>query len=131
MNTEEIDALKPSNKLDKLIATEVMSWEFVDVTPHAEHRTVGESLGYWYRGADGILRVVSSFRTDEISFSPSTDIAAAWEVVERFKNNITLSFDLGKWAVHVFDGDDNVIGESEADTAPLAICRAAFKAVVK
>jgi len=60
----------------------------------------------------------------------STDIAAAWEVVEKFtKDKIDVNVQ------YLFEGEcDNgvdwncLIGESmlEADTAPLAICRAAL-----
>lgn len=62
----------------------------------------------------------------------STDIAAAWQVVERMKP-------LGIWLVDLQDyykaaflnSDDDVVGgEVSAETAPLAICRAALKAVV-
>lgn len=62
----------------------------------------------------------------------STDIAAAWEVVEKFKEN---------WVVEVgvnggfywcdMDNYKGVLGfhSARADSAPLAICRAALLAV--
>ncbi len=61
----------------------------------------------------------------------STDIAAAWEVVEklnRSKRRVALCFtrSLG-WSVILPGPDDS----THSDTAPLAICRAALKAVTK
>lgn len=62
----------------------------------------------------------------------STNIAAAWQVVERMKP-------LGVWLVDLQDyykaaflnSDDDVVGgEASAETAPLAICCAALKAQV-
>ena len=66
----------------------------------------------------------------------STQIADAWLVVEKFENpkralmlgRHTLS---GKrrWVVDIFHGDKRCPHRGIADTAPLAICLAALKAV--
>jgi hypothetical protein len=77
------------------------------------------------------------------TWSPSTSIADAWEVVEkipgRYWEFVRLKFDDGfvKWIVRDANddgqggGDDGQGGDIEAGapTAPLAICRAALKAV--
>lgn len=56
----------------------------------------------------------------------STDIAAAWQVVERMRNpDFRLNKD-GDWGCS-FGGELRFVGL--APTAPLAICRAALKAV--
>lgn len=63
-------------------------------------------------------------------FSPSTRIADAWEVVEKMR--------AGGWHAHIEGNSDNwraLFDDghfekwSDADAAPLAICRAALKAV--
>jgi hypothetical protein len=67
-------------------------------------------------------------------FFPSSDIAAAWQVVEKFKGQVTIQgplsvgFNEGEdypnyWTVGFTDRAwDDINGE--ADTLPLAICRA-------
>lgn len=71
----------------------------------------------------------------------STDIAAAWQVVEHMKAQLwacTLtqldmneigrkSFRMDTWICRLTGFDDEV--EARADTAPLAICRAALEAL--
>ena len=68
----------------------------------------------------------------------STDIAAAWEVVEKLRNDgrflqlDSLGFDGEQWrcffALTEIE-EEKFPWVGEADTAPLAICRAALKAV--
>ena len=65
-------------------------------------------------------------------FSPSTDIAAAWQVVEKIDEHFMLERYIGaiggviEWVCTIDVGD---IKTGIASTAPLAICRAALKAV--
>lgn len=66
--------------------------------------------------------------------SYSTDIAAAWEVMEKLREQwaVELHGRDQAWAVLIEDGDEvsaHFIATEEADTAPLAICLAALKAV--
>ena len=58
----------------------------------------------------------------------STDIAAAWEVVERFKDWDWKLYSHGEGESFVIYKDGTHY-EATAPTAPLAICRAALKAV--
>ena len=60
-------------------------------------------------------------------FTPSTSIAAAWEVVEKSNARFEMFNNPIKhiWAVK-FEGQDEWV---TADSAPLAICLAALKAV--
>lgn len=62
----------------------------------------------------------------------STDIAAAWEVVSHLESDFAI--DLGNnrngWTVKIFSRKVAAIFNSNADTAQLAICRAALLAKV-
>lgn len=56
----------------------------------------------------------------------STEIAAAWQVIEKFENHCMLNNVHGIWECYF---PDNVKGEGE--TAPLAICRAALLSLME
>ena len=69
----------------------------------------------------------------------STDIAAAWQVVEKIKNTPYLYPQLRyshSWVFGIWRNNPNTnkdygwLAEVYADTAPLAICRAALLAVI-
>jgi len=110
MTPEDIDNLQAGRELDALVVTEIMGYEGC-VLAH------GDS-----------------------TFPPySTDIAAAWLVVEKLSalklraqiedsdgKSWTCTFH--KWIGAPFCWDD--VGSSIADTAPLAICRAALRAML-
>lgn len=104
--------MKPGRELDALVARDVMGWEVRG--PHS---------GPWV-----ILRGYPEYPhlTDK-TWRPSTDIADAWEVVEKLAD--------GTRTVHVWKprnyGWGCSIGHShgEAYTAPHAICLAALRAV--
>lgn len=83
-------------------------------------------------------------RCHPLGFVPrySTDISAAWEVVEKFveqdcKCHIYRYGNWNKkdgkrcWQVFLGDNKYNLFPYAEADTAPLAICRAALLAISK
>ena len=57
----------------------------------------------------------------------STDINAAWEIVETMVNGFCLWFVHGKYRVKVLDEMGTGEMLSEADTAPMAICLAFLK----
>lgn len=62
----------------------------------------------------------------------STDIAAAWEVWDILKNKyheLILSWCDDMYDLLVCDSKGHYLFSSEADTAPLAICRCALKAM--
>ena len=61
----------------------------------------------------------------------STDIAAAWEVVEKIREDYEPRIELWDegWEVTILTGTDRGSASGRALTAPLAICRAALKAV--
>ena len=67
MTREEILKMEPGPELDRLVAEKVMGWEEnreFEMDPHGVVK-VGEIIDLW---------------------SPSADIAAAWEVVEALKS---------------------------------------------
>lgn len=95
-------------KLDALIAGNVMGWR--------------DAAGVWIGG-------VTPWATDgdyrrKAEFCPSTDIAVAWEVVEKLQN--TLCFELRRRSDGGFCCWFGEEMRAEASTAPLAICRAAL-----
>lgn len=114
-----IDEMQAGPELDALIATEVMG---LIVHPR--------NTGLWVpQGpADGIAD-----HTPKIigGWLPSTNIAHAMEVVEKMRLQLVPCVDEPHW--FVCEGDCVDHGKSRfgtiADTAPLAICRAALKAV--
>ena len=125
-----IDELPAGPELDALVAEKVMGWYSNELVWCDK----GGSVGYWV--------------SDEVrfregghwpAFHPSTDIKAAWEVVENLKS---LSGIGGWFSIEVPSGDIVRAGfqshlghagewrhRSNATSAPLAICRAALKTV--
>jgi len=117
MTREEILNMPAGREMDALIAKEVMGWVLnpPNVRGHGwlihDHKMIGiNSLPYF-----------------------STDIAAAWEVVEKEEHGFSL------WVSGVRSAPlckaEIIIGDNRygcyANTAPLAICRAALLAVLE
>lgn len=120
------ESREAGRELDALIAEKVMGW------------TV-DPIYRMYTGA-GMRHAVGN--NLDTRFNPSTNIAAAWEVVEKMRERgdwVNLEGDKEGWMVEVwpFTADDSWAGggfygedvKAKADTAPLAICRAALKAL--
>lgn len=124
--------MKAGRELDALIAEKVMGWEAVNDELEIAKREGNPDLvdsqrwhrrKVWFKGNEKMA-------CEECGTLPaySTDIAAAWEVVEKA--------DL--WSLYGSIGDgpyraciqfEDREGLMTADTAPLAICLAALKAV--
>lgn len=126
MTREEIERMEAGRELDALIAEKVMEWE---IHPHQTH---------YINRNDGDTRFIICGE-----FMPSTDIGAAWQVVEKMAElckhgpyepefiEVICYGDktayCGKiWAHH--DGDIPII-DASGNTVPLAVCRAALLAV--
>jgi hypothetical protein len=119
--------LEAGRELDALVAERVMGW-VLTLSPRSIAEADDEE---WWSMPSGLVRHVDYWR-------PSTDIAAAWEVVEKLRD---LGFFLDiSVAVDRFDVDmraDRMPSDwwlregplAEATTAPLAICRAALQAI--
>lgn len=110
MTNDEIDKLEAGSELDKLIAEKVMGWRVVD-DRGSYHAYDGET---WL----GIL-------ADYFPFS--TDIRAAWEVVERIGLSV-LKINDG-WQARRYVGAYDICSSNDV-TAPMAICRAALKSKI-
>jgi ABA sandwich protein len=150
------EPLKAGRELDALIAARVMGWTVYEeyVMGWASH---GGSMMQLYQGP-GLPRADGSLWSVE-AFKPSTDIAAAWEVVGKIREMrraanellaagcidgddtpsgeiydhvafvLELSPDCSQWEVNIYDPPSMYATGIKADTAPLAICLAALRAV--
>lgn len=113
-------------ELDAAVAERVMGW---DVMPWDEYvrrrqRPVVDAVV----GEQGVFRGANGNFRDK--FSPSTDIAAAWLVVEKLKLTVGYAGNAGWYAGPGEDGDwDCWSCLAVAPTAPEAIARAALAAV--
>lgn len=118
-----IDSLLAGRELDALIAEKIFG--FSDIREYAE--------GYFGKGE--VFGLFAKQRIPDFS----TDIAAAWLVVEKLKREMTwyknikpdgfrLDYDIldNVWRVALVCDEEGVTESVEADTPQLAICRAAL-----
>jgi hypothetical protein len=123
-----VDELPAGPELDRLVAEMVMGWQWGKNRIDAGM----DAFGDWREAheVEGPIRNPGGYFVRH--WSPSTDIAHAWEVVERMS-------ELGNPLRHLSDGrsrigyffarfGDSTEGNWPAETAPLAICRAAIVA---
>lgn len=103
--------------LDCLLAEKVMGWRRTGTSDAPAWEVPGLPLR---------TREETSYK----GFSPSTDIRAAWEVVNRLiiegYEDFDLDFDGDIWECSITNYLD-VTGRAEGKTAPLAICLCALK----
>lgn len=106
--------LEVGRELDMRIAEMVMNW-------HAPTRR----CPHWYPKSDDLAMNILGPEVPNYS----TDIAAAWEVVEKLHEDFAFTCEyVGHlYVVQLWSNTKKVI--ASADTVPLAICRAALKAV--
>lgn len=117
--------MNAGRELDALVAEKVMGWTEVRPCPDEDMREYGEDL--WGRPPGGPLNSqnVSAY---------STDIAAAWEVVDNISQRenveaVSLTITVDGTACRVLLRDKNAPVRVYEDTAPRAICLAALAAV--
>jgi len=134
---EQINEMEAGQRVDALIAELVMGWEKRD-EPDAEwflfdnHEKLGDKTIFWEQRHYLRCACASGWFT----FRPSTDIAAAWVVVEKLHklgSSIQLHGVIGA-VTETYCCEfvpKHRYNYSCGDTAPLAICRAALKAVTK
>ena len=117
--------MEPGRDLNARVAVEVMGWKPID----RKAAGWGDGPEVWATGDDS-----EDGSPTRQWFEPSTDIAAAWKVVEK----LGLAFELGWLPTDEGLSWDASFGEKRgseegtttyAATAPLAICLAALKAV--
>jgi hypothetical protein len=146
MTHDEIDRMSAGRELDAAVAVVLFGWEWFAVERHYEPprgREMWRSLRDPKSGYYGVFPVA---RGDEPIWDTygqrppkfSTDIFAAWQVAEKMHEGgdcLNLSYQTG-----CFVGDVRKRGwaayfrmseaYAAADTAPLAICKVALKAVL-
>lgn len=120
-----------SREIDRLVAEKVMGWKLKKRWPDI---LVWENIEGEDRAADEATERYSVFE----GFRPSTDISDAWEVVEKMKIKTAFSIrdvwdenDNPAYLANFssYDGTREIDHTAYAETAPLAICLAALKAV--
>ena len=123
MSAEEIRKLEAGRVLDSIVAMQVMGWKQSPAGNYPWQLAPPEA---------------ESMAPVKLCPNYSTDIAAAWEVVEKVLEDDSLglsiydtqlSFHRRDWIVH-FIREKGMWAGSEAETLPLAICRAALLAVM-
>lgn len=117
-----------NREIDALVATKVMGFKVIggptqDVLVNSPTKLHFLKSDETYLGSEGATV------DDEFKILPhySTDIAAAWEVVERVDDVFVLAGFPG--APIGWSATFSVDFEASADTAPMAICLAALKSV--
>ena len=117
------DSYDAGEELDSLIAEKVMGW-------HKENRPHdwggGDTADFWLT-ADGKTPYPTTRWGQVGYFQPSTDIAAAWQVVEKLRKEWDVGFE--EWAEGWCCTLDNGIVWGQGKTFSHAICLAALKAV--
>lgn len=134
MTPEEIQAMGPK-ELAEMTATHVMGWIIISEREDLERRQTAN-----YVHGRGIIALYGNryiARSDGRSrdWNPGEGISAAWEVVERFKNEGYL-FSLknlvgGKYEFHLTDWSRKCdVFSGQGTTAPEAICKCALLAIL-
>jgi hypothetical protein len=141
---EQILAIGPGKELDALVAVEVMGWSIYHYDKDVEERCffmlVDENFDPVANDVPFTLRN-GERKTEEEAWKDnrpwSTDISAAWEVVEKMKSLnwwSVVSSDLGHpdgdWSALFFWDPNGESFETRAQTAPEAIVKAALLAKV-
>jgi hypothetical protein len=116
---DEIMAMVPGRELDALVAKKVMGWTFSNL------------IKSWYPPN---LRPENNAYGHKLR-NYSTDIAAAWEVVEKMKDYKIYSDIHTASNCYMVDGYSEIFEDEiehvECETAPHAICKAALLAVME
>ena len=116
--------LSPGRELDAAIAARVMGWHDVKFQPIAN--AFGEKVLDEYAG-----HPPNDLLKNAIIPKYSTNIQFAWEVLEKIKSisvfAAVISAKGQPWVCKI--NKDTAFVEERADAAPLAICKAALKAM--
>lgn len=130
MTNEEIDKMEAGPEMDALVAEKVMGWKLGKPRWVYTEELYGRVKSQAWEGStkDGMTQTIESWR-------PSTEITAAWLVVEKIGGVFRLEKYPHPDSFQGYPGicwvADFHIASSLAETAPLTICRAALKAVNK
>lgn len=119
----DMNDLKPGRELDALIAEKVMGWTEIDLDP--AKRSNSYNYGFGINPVHGIENAFPNY---------STDIAAAWPIVEMFKERGDYKIEISAypkdscWTIKAYGKKSCT---TSAKTLPHAICLAALKAIEK
>jgi hypothetical protein len=126
--------LPAGRELDALVAEKVMGWKYRQSSPDPKKhfcREYGNDAGWWLKPS--MTPGAKHWACATCSPPPaySTDIAAAWEVTEKLAEDFMLVYAVAHagWRARFEHAEGWWKGEAYADTAPLAICRAALAAL--
>lgn len=131
LTSQQIDALPAGRELDALVAEKVFGWVWVredTEQPDAVPYLVGPHGGAFYPSVANKYPELSTAGGDIPAYS--TDIAAAWEVAMRFDSRgVTWNAYDKLYQAEVTQYKPETFASGRGETAPLAISRAALKAV--
>ena len=145
----EIDKMGAGPELDLLIAEKVMGYPIIDVTPPCDHNVTPyvTHIAVFSPTQIHYHRALGNEKQNYMwgIWQPSTDIAQAWEVVEKLRDSfhyVSIIFahegnfqvQDPRYSISISEFDEKLnqrieVGLNAAPTAPLAICRAALKAI--
>lgn len=119
MTRDEILAMQAGREMDALVAVKVMGWEL----QQRFHSLGGYTVVVDGAGTDRFMwHNLPDVSSGQKRWSPSADLSAAWEVVEKMQSS---PMEWYFWHCQFFGR------MGYADTAPLAICKAALLAVLE
>jgi len=133
--------MKPGRELDMLVAEKVMGCKVLRATDEGLSQREYERRRRWENARCGCAGSMHNDSDDEGCYEwlkeYSTDIAAAFEVVEKINssknkwllNSLRCDPNDGKWQFGDIDRDGSIWPDDKYDSAPHAICLAALKAV--
>ena len=130
MTREEIEQMQAGNKMNSLVAMKVLNWsltgdELIGCVVDGRQVQPGDVL---YLSEDGDAYWSAPNFSERIEY--------AWQVVEKMRENKSWfgvsvdSVNEGYW-VSEFVTDNDTVSFVSAETAPLAICRAALIAFLE
>lgn len=142
--TMKIDELEVGSELDVLVAEKVMDGKWIryidadysdpdesDFKVHAFLVVRKDDIDSFIgpsRWKNNYVLDTGECKRDRFSWVPrySKEIAAAWEIVEKLRDKVSMGFDDQGWW---FNFTPTKAGRGYGSTAQLAICRAALKGV--
>lgn len=130
--------MQAGRELDAMVAEKVMGWKRMRWCDWKQDERT--SLTYSWHDVDGKMVKLAENSDDyedpRPAWSPSTSIADAWEVVEKLSGReklpMRVQIDNGydkPWVVTISSWKTGQEWHGESESLPLAICRAALKAV--
>lgn len=122
--------MQAGRELDALVAEKVMGWKWCEndigkeslQPPSEEYAFLSPNHPVFWADEKGYTKIMPHY---------STNIADAWKVVEKMRENFWVQVDVGDIILCSMGEYGFVCStiQAEAETAPLAICLAALKAM--